>query len=239
MKILRNWDNKTWLSSKKYISSFNTFLNTKIKFNKNTFILDMGCGRANIINSLQKKYKFKNKPIGIDVIRNKNIKKNIIFKKVDGLSFLKKTNKKFDLILIKQTIHFFNKNQIKSLLSQVKSKLNINGKLLIFSLKTKKNEIPCFTKMKNKLKKSLEKDEEILKMMKKKLINSKESYFNFKVNISKQKYFTMIKRRYISCLLDMPVKDLAFGINELDLKYKKNINFTDSLKCISYKKINF
>ena len=196
----------------------------------------MGCGRANIISSLQKKYRFKNKPIGIDIIRNKNIKKNIIFIKIDGHSFLKKTNKKFDLILIKQTIHLFSKNQIKSLLSQVKSKLNTGGKLLILSLKTKKNEIPCFQKMNRKLKKSLEKDEIIFKMIKKRLVNSKESYFNFKVKISKQKYVTMIKRRYISCLLDMSVKDLTFGIIEFDKKYKKILNFTDSLKCISYKK---
>ena len=236
MKGLRNWDNKTWLSSKKYISTFNNFLKSKIKLNKSTTILDMGCGRANIISSLQKKYRFKNKPIGIDIIRNKNIKKNIIFIKIDGHSFLKKTNKKFDLILIKQTIHLFSKNQIKSLLSQVKSKLNTGGKLLILSLKTKKNEIPCFQKMNRKLKKSLEKDEIIFKMIKKKLINSKESYFNFKVKISKQKYITMIKRRYISCLLDMSVKDLTFGIIEFDKKYKKILNFTDSLKCISYKK---
>ena len=239
MRRLRNWDNKTWLSSKKYISAFNNFLKSKIKLNKDTTILDMGCGRANIISSLQKKYKFKNKPIGIDVIRNKNIKKNIIFNKVDALSFLKKTNKKFDLILIKQTIHFFSKEQIKSLLIPVKSKLNIGGKLLIFSLKTKKNEIPCFVKMNRKLKKSLEKDEKIFKIIKKRLVNSKESYFNFKVNISKQKYISMIKHRYISCLLDMSVKDITLGINEFKQKYKKKINFTDSLKCISYRKINF
>ena len=239
MKGLRNWDNKTWLSSKKYISTFNNFLKSKIKLNKSTTILDMGCGRANIISSLQKKYRFKNKPIGIDIIRNKNIKKNIIFNKVDALSFLKKTNKKFDLILIKQTIHFFSKEQIKSLLIQVKSKLNIGGKLLIFSLKTKKNEIPCFVKMNRKLKKSLEKDEKIFKIIKKRLVNSKESYFNFKVNISKQKYISMIKHRYISCLLDMSVKDITLGINEFKQKYKKKINFTDSLKCISYRKINF
>ena len=236
MRRLRNWDNKNWLSSKKYISNFNNFLKSKIKLNKSTTILDMGCGRANIISSLQEKYRFKNKPIGIDIIRSKNIKKNIIFKKINALKYLKKTNKKFDLILIKQTIHFFSKEQIKSLLSQVKSKLNIGGKLLIFSLKTKKNEIPCFKKMNRKLKKSLEKDEIIFKMIKKRLINSKESYFNFKVKTSKQKYITMIKCRYISCLLDMSVKDLILGINEFDKKYKKILNFTDSLKCISYKK---
>ena len=58
MKKLRNWDNKTWLSSKKYITSFNAFLNSKINFNKDMKILDVGCGRANIISSLQNQYKF-------------------------------------------------------------------------------------------------------------------------------------------------------------------------------------
>ena len=75
MKKLKNWDNNTWLSSKKYINAFNNFLKSKIKFNKNTQILDIGCGRANIISALQKKYKFNNKPIGIDVVKNKILKK--------------------------------------------------------------------------------------------------------------------------------------------------------------------
>ena len=56
MRRLRNWDNKTWLSSKSYISQFNKFLKTKINFNKDLQILDIGCGRANIISELQKKY---------------------------------------------------------------------------------------------------------------------------------------------------------------------------------------
>ncbi|MDA7828970.1 methyltransferase domain-containing protein [bacterium] len=236
MKRLQNWDNKTWLSSERYISNFNIFLKSKIKLNKDTKILDIGCGRANIINSLQIKYKFRNKPIGVDVIKNKNIKKNIFFNKIDGLSFLKKTNKKFDLILIKQTMHFFNKKQIRSLLSYAKAKLNKGGKLLIFSLKTRNNQIPCFKLMKIKLKKSLKNDEILFKIIKTKLISSKESYFNFKVNISKKKYINMIKNRYISCLLNMPIKNLSKGINELSSKYKINIKFTDTLKCISYKK---
>ena len=54
MKKLKNWDNKTWLSSKSYISQFNKFLKTKINFNKDLQILDIGCGRANIISALQK-----------------------------------------------------------------------------------------------------------------------------------------------------------------------------------------
>ena len=127
MKRLKNWDNKTWLSSKKYINSFNNFLEKKIKLKKDTQILDVGCGRANIISTLQKKYKFKKKIIGIDVVKNKEVKKNIIFKKKDAIKFLKKTTGLFDLILIKQTIHFFSKKEIKSLLNLAKKRLNKNG----------------------------------------------------------------------------------------------------------------
>ena len=236
MKKLKNWDNNTWLSSKKYINAFNNFLNSKIKFNKNTQILDIGCGRANIISALQKKYKFKKKPIGIDVVKNGNIKKNIFFKKINALKYLKKTNKKFDLILIKQTIHFFNKNEIKALLSQAKSRLNNKGQILILALKTRNNKIPCFKKMKILLNKSLKKDETILAIVKKNLKKSKESYFKYNVNISTKKYSKMINDRYISCLLSMNQKILKSGINEINNKFGRLIKFEDVLKCVSYRK---
>ena len=71
MTKLKNWDKQTWLSSKNYISQFNKFLSKKVKFNKDTEILDIGCGRANIISALHNKYRFYKKPIGLDVIKNK------------------------------------------------------------------------------------------------------------------------------------------------------------------------
>ena len=43
MKKLKNWDNKTWLSSKSYIFHFNKFLKTKINLNKNSNVLLFGC----------------------------------------------------------------------------------------------------------------------------------------------------------------------------------------------------
>ena len=235
MKKLKNWDNKTWLSSKSYIFQFNKFLETNINFNKNSKILDIGCGRANIISALQKKYKFRNKPIGIDVVANKDIKKNIIFKKIGALQYLKK-QEKYDLILIKQTIHFFTKTKLNHLLYLAKKSLNPKGKILIFSLKTKNNKIPCFKKMRENLGKSLKKDEYLFKIIKNNLGKTKNNYFNFNVIISKKKYLWMIKSRYISCLLNLKDKDINNGLIEIKLKYNDPIRFVDTLRCISFSK---
>ena len=236
MKQLKNWDNKTWLSSNRYILSFCKFLKKKIRINKKTSILDIGCGRANIISFLQEKYKFQNKPIGIDIVKNKNTRKNIIFKKTEAIKYLKKTDKKFDLILIKQTIHFFSKNRLDFFIDLAKEKLNNRGQILIFSLKTKNNEIPGFKKMKIKLILSLKKDEDLIKIIKKKFKKYNVSHFNFKVSISKSKYIKMIISRYISCLLNLSKKEIKKGVEEIKSNYKNQINFTDTLICINYKK---
>ena len=84
---LKNWDDKTWLSSKKYIRSFNNFLLKQIKLNTNSHILDVGCGRGKIIGSLSSKLKLINKPIGIDLVSHKDKDERINFKKTDALSF--------------------------------------------------------------------------------------------------------------------------------------------------------
>ena len=235
MKPLKNWDNKTWLSSKKYIDQFHKFLKKEVKLNKDTRILDIGCGRANIISFLQKKYKFKTKAVGIDVLKNKNTRKNILFKKSDAIKYLKKGDK-FDVIIIKQTIHFFSKTNIISLLNLAKKNLNTKGTLLIFSLKTKNNKIPCFKIMKKQLNNSLKKDEKLFKIIRKNLTRIKETNFNFNVKISKKKYVSMIKNRYMSCLLSLPKKEIEKGIDEINLNFKNQLNFTDTLKCISFRK---
>ena len=160
---LRNWDNKTWLSSKRYIQSFNNFLLKQAKLNRNSKILDIGCGRGKILGSLSSRLKLKNKPIGIDIERHRDRDRRIHFKKVNAIDFIKKNKKKFDLIMIKQTIHLLKYNEIKKLIYACKMQLNQNGKILILSLETSNNEIPTFLLMKKNLKKSLERDKKIIK----------------------------------------------------------------------------
>ena len=47
----------------------------------------------------------------------------------------------------------------------------------------------------------------------------------------------MIKQRFISTLLKFSSLQILNGINEINLKYKKNILFNDKLKGIIFKKV--
>jgi len=96
MKELKNWDNKTLLSSKSYINSFNSFLLKKKKLNKNSKILDIGCGRGGIFGSLSRKLKLNNKPIGIDPVRHTDVDKLVDFRNEDAFKFFKTNQNKFD-----------------------------------------------------------------------------------------------------------------------------------------------
>ena len=236
MLSIKNWDNKTWISSTKYIQSFNNFVLKQKKLTKHSKILDIGCGRGKIMGSLSSKLKLRHKPIGLDVENHKDFDKRIIFKKTNAIKYLKNNKKKFDLILIKQTIHLFNLKDIKKILAYSYSSLNIGGIILILTLDTKDNEIPTFSLMKQKLTQSFKRDNLIWKKLLQLNIKKTITKFNFKVNIKKNIYLKMIKQRYISTLLKFSSLQISNGINEINLKYKKNILFNDKLKCIKFSK---
>lgn len=237
MLSIKNWDNKTWISSTKYIQSFNIFLLKLKKLNKHSKILDIGCGRGKIMGSLSSKLKLTQKPIGLDIENHKDCDKRIIFKKTNAIKYLKRNKKKFDLILIKQTIHLFNIKDIKKILNYSYSSLNEGGVILILTLDTVNNEIPTFSLMKQKLNQSFKRENLIWKKLLKFNIKKSITKFNFKVNIKKKIYLKMLEQRYISTLLKFSSLQISKGVNEVNLKYKKNIIFNDRLRCILFKKV--
>jgi len=234
VKLLKNWDNKTWLSSNSYINSFNNFLLKKKKLNKTSKILDIGCGRGKIFGSLSRKFKLINKPIGIDPVIHKDVDKSIDFRSENIFKFFKSSQNKFDLIMIKQTLHFFNKDKRKKLINICKKRLKKNGVLIIFSLVTENNQIPCFKLMKQKLNRGLERDSRMIKATSKLLIDYQIDIFKFKVSITKSKYIQMLKQRYISCLINLNRYQISNGINEIKKLFDKKINFVDKLISIKY-----
>ena len=235
MKVLKNWDNKTWLSSSAYISSFNLFLLKKKKLNKDSRILDIGCGRGKIFGSLSRKLRLTNRPIGIDPVLHKDVDRSIDFKNLNVFKFFKNNQNKFDLIIIKQTLHFFNQNQRSKLIKACKNNLKKNGVLLILSLNTLNNEIPCFKLMKQKLNRGLERDSRMIKSTCKILKDNKIDKFVFKVSITKNKYIQMLKQRYISCLVNLNKDQISKGIKEIKDTYPNKMIFDDVLICVKYK----
>ena len=236
MASLKNWDNKTWLSSQNYIHSFNSFLLKQVKLDKNSRILDIGCGRGKILADLSIKLKLQNKPIGLDIESHKDKSEKIIFKKIDAINFVSKTKITFDLILIKQTIHLLRKQQILKLLSICKKILSPNGKIIVLSLDPQKNEIPTFHLMKKKLNISLKKDKKLFDVIIKNNPRIITKKFIYSVQISKLKYLEMINNRYISTLLNFTDKEIINGLNEVIRKYKKILKFKDRLICFIIKK---
>jgi len=235
MKLLKNWDNKTWLSSSSYISSFNSFLLKKKKLNKNSKILDIGCGRGKIFSYLSRKLKLIYKPIGVDPVPHKDVDKSIDFRNEDIFKFFKTNQNKFDLIMIKQSLHFFNKNKRKKLVKICKNNLKKNGALIIFSLNTLNNEIPCFKLMKQKLNSGLKRDSRMIESTCKILKNNKIDKFKFKVSITKSKYIQMLKQRYITCLVNLNKDQINKGIREIKNLYPNKMTFNDILICVKYK----
>ena len=90
--------------------------------------------------------------------------------------------------------------------------------------------------MKLNLDRSLSNDKILIKLIKKYFKIYKIKKFSFKVKISKLNYINMIKKRYISCLLNISQSRLKEGVEQLKLKYKKNLIFTDRLICLIFNK---
>tara|TARA_B100001057_G_scaffold496313_1_gene597463 strand:+ start:2058 stop:2777 length:720 start_codon:yes stop_codon:yes gene_type:complete len=233
--VIKNWDKKNWLSSKNYISRFNKFLLKNNKLNFNSHVLDIGCGRGRIIGSLSSKLKLKIKPIGIDLVDHKDKDKRIDFRKINALSFFSKNKKKFDLILIKQTIHLLKFSEIKILLNKMSKNLKPGGKILILTLDPYNNEIPCFKLMKIRLSKSLKRDIKILNFISKLYPKRVLKKFFYEVRVSKKKYEYMISNRFISTLLNLSDTQIVTGVNEINLKHKRILKFKDKLVCIIIK----
>ena len=237
MTNLKNWDKKNWLSSDEYILSLTNFLKKKINFNQEVKILDIGCGRGKIISSLSKKYRMNNFPLGIDVIKHRDTAKRIRFIKINALKYLTKTKEKFDVILFKQSIHFFKLAEIKKVLKLSKNNLSPKGKIIILALYPKKNFWPLFKIFKVKLLKSLKRDKKILDLIKSSFRKYRVNYFTFKVKITRELYLQMIKNRFNSCLINLSLKEINIGVKEIKKRYKKKLIFLDKLICISYERI--
>jgi 2-polyprenyl-3-methyl-5-hydroxy-6-metoxy-1,4-benzoquinol methylase len=125
-------------SDKETSDYINYFLKNYKKFmppDKGINILDIGCGNGLFLEFLRnQEYK---EIFGID-LSPENIeickKKGLNISKEDAFSFLNKTKKSFDLIVMNDIIEHIPKKEVIQLLKLVRSKLNKDGIVLIKTL---------------------------------------------------------------------------------------------------------
>ena len=90
--------------------------------------------------------------------------------------------------------------------------------------------------MKERLNKSLLRDIKISKILFKEGFYKDVKKFVFKVKITKKDYLKMIRNKFISTLLHFKNNEILDGINEINSKYKKMLQFNDNLICIIFRK---
>ena len=92
-----NWDKSSWLSSKEYFEELSSQLIEFLDIREEKKILDVGCGRGHLLESLANKVNFIHKPIGVEPVKHEDS----ISQKTQSInssdnSFLQANYSKFD-----------------------------------------------------------------------------------------------------------------------------------------------
>jgi len=224
-----NWDKSSWLSSKEYFEELSSQLIEFLDIREEKKILDVGCGRGYLLESLANKVHFIHKPIGVEPVKHENtISQRIEIINSSINSFLQNNNSKFDLLILKQVLHLLNSNEREYFYQEIKKYLNNNGQIVFIHMNNQ-TEIPQFPLMGNKLKLSIDSHHLLLEELNKnfKLLNIQN--FTYSVKISLDEYLTMITNRYMTVLLDFSEEEIKEGIAFIKQNYSNHLSFNDTL----------
>ena len=224
-----NWDRSSWLSSKEYFEELSSQLIEFLDIREEKKILDVGCGRGHLLESLANKVNFIHKPIGVEPVKHENtISQRIEIINSSINFFFQNNNSKFDLVILKQVLHLLNSNEREYFYQEIKKYLNKNGQIVFIHMNNQ-TEIPQFPLMGNKLKLSIDSHHLLLEELNKnfKLLNIQN--FTYSVKISLDEYLTMITNRYMTVLLDLSEEEIKEGIAFIKQNYSNHLSFNDTL----------
>ena len=224
-----NWDKSSWLSSSEYFEELSNQLIEFLEISKKKNILDVGCGRGYLLESLANKVNFIHKPVGVEPVKHEDtISPRIEIINSSINFFFQNNNSKFDLVILKQVLHLLNSNEREYFYQEIKKYLNNNGQIVFIHMNNQ-TEIPQFPLMGNKLKLSIDSHHLLLEELNKnfKLLNIQN--FTYSVKISLDEYLTMITNRYMTVLLDFSEEEIKEGIAFIKQNYSNHLSFNDTL----------
>ena len=224
-----NWDKSSWLSSKEYFEELSSQLIEFLDIREEKKILDVGCGRGHLLESLANKVNFIHKPIGVEPVKHENtISQRIEIINSSINFFFQNNNSKFDLVILKQVLHLLNSNEREYFYQEIKKYLNNNGQIVFIHMNNQ-TEIPQFPLMGNKLKLSIDSHHLLLEELNKNFKFLNIQNFTYSVKISLDEYLTMITNRYMTVLLDFSEEEIKEGIAFIKQNYSNHLSFNDTL----------
>src|SRR6056300_1432393 len=101
-----NWDRSSWLSSKEYFQELSNQLIEFLDITEEKKILDVGCGRGHLLETLALSINLINQPVGVEPVNHEDfISQNVKIFHSSINSFLNENNSRFDLVILKQVLH--------------------------------------------------------------------------------------------------------------------------------------
>ena len=224
-----NWDRSSWLSSKEYFQDLSSQLIEFLEITEDKKILDVGCGRGHLLETLALNINLINQPVGVEPVKHDNfIPQNVKIFHSPVNSFLNENNSQFDLVILKQVLHLLTFDERKNFYHDIKNNINKNAHIVFIHMNDQ-TEIPQFPIMKNRLKKSLNSHQYLSEELIKNFKLLKIDNFNYNVNISSKEYLEMIRNKYISVILDLNEEEIEKGIEFIKKHYPNQLSFKDTL----------
>ncbi len=224
-----NWDRSSWLSSKEYFEELSNQLIEFLDITEEKKILDVGCGRGHLLETLSLNANLINQPVGVEPVKHDDfIPQNIKIFHSSINSFLNKNNSQFDLVILKQVLHLLTLDERKKFYHDIKNHINEDANIVFIHMNDQ-TEIPLFPLMENKLQQSLKSHKLLLEELTQKFNLLKMFNFNYHVKISLEEYLEMISNRYMTVLLDLSKKEIEGGIDFIKKNYPNQLVFQDTL----------
>ncbi|MDJ0599413.1 MAG: class I SAM-dependent methyltransferase [Crocosphaera sp.] len=223
-------------------SDFIEFLTKKIieylKLNTTDILVDLGCGTGIYSKAIISQIKLENKIICVDPSDKmlEKIPTNSYYETVveDATMFSHKSGK-YDKILIKEMIHHIDDKE--KLLQGLFSRLNEQGILLIILLPPT-IEYPLFEKALSVYESVQPHYNALVNLCENIGFKTTVNFIEYPVSIPKEKYFNMVKNRYMSLLSRFNDEEINQGLQEMKEKYTNlsNLEFCDRFVFLSAKK---
>jgi 2-polyprenyl-3-methyl-5-hydroxy-6-metoxy-1,4-benzoquinol methylase len=224
-----NWDRSSWLSSKQYFQELSSHLIKLLDIREDKKILDVGCGRGHLLETLALDANLINQPVGVEPVKHDDfIPQNVkIFHSSVNL-FLNENNSQFDLVILKQVLHLLTLDERKNFYHDIKNHINEDAHIVFIHMNDQ-TEIPLFPLMENKLNQSLKSHQFLLEELTDNFHLMKFENFNYNVEISLEEYLEMIRNRYMTVLLDLKENEIEEGVDFIKNNYPNQLVFQDTL----------